>query len=199
MVPQKRFADADVQNCQWCDDMSKGIPMPETARAALLKSHLGVPMSEASRVALLKANTGRPCSVACREGTRKANTGRYRSPETLERMSIAQRGKRAGPLSGAWKGGVTPKNHLLRNSFEYMAWRKGVFERDGYICSICAKHGGDLEAHHINNFAEHGDKIFDIENGVTMCVPCHKRFHLIFGEQHNTLQELQTFVMVQGA
>jgi predicted restriction endonuclease len=64
-----------------------------------------------------------------------------------------------------------------RRSEEYKAWRKAVFERDNYTCQICESHGCKLNAHHIKSYAYHPQLRTDIENGVTLCVPCHKLMH----------------------
>lgn len=119
----------------------------------------------------------------------------HHTPEARARMSIIHR----GPLGSNWKGGLTSENDTVRRNVEYDTWRAAVYARDDYTCPICGKHGVDLEAHHIQNFAAHKDERLDVANGVTMCAPCHKRFHLIFGQKDNTLQELQTFVMIQEA
>lgn len=62
-----------------------------------------------------------------------------------------------------------------RNSHKYRMWRKSVIDRDG----ICAKCGSNhnLEAHHIKPFAKFPECRFDLENGVTLCKPCHIEEH----------------------
>ena len=94
-----------------------------------------------------------------------------------------------GNKSHFWKGGVTPVNHQIRNSFRYVAWRKAVFERDNYTCQMCGVRGGDLEVDHypqtfsqiINTFKIKSieeailcDALWDTKNNRTLCVKCHK-------------------------
>ena len=190
-----------------------GQPMSEASRVALLKANIGRHMTEANKKALIAAHLGWHHTEASNEANRLAHLGKKASPETRAKMSAAHMGNgvhmtpeghaalsaRRGPLCPAWKGGITPKNVVLHNSHEYAHWRRSVYQRDDFTCQVCGKRGGTLEAHHINNFAEHEDKRFDVDNGVTLCDPCHKKFHVLFGKQHNTLQELQTFVMAQEA
>ena len=76
-----------------------------------------------------------------------------------------------------WKGGVTPENQRQRSSAQAKAWRKSVFERDKYICQLCGKQGGKLNAHHIKPWAEHKDLRFEVGNGITLCEKCHKQIH----------------------
>ncbi len=78
-----------------------------------------------------------------------------------------------------WKGGITPQVIKLRNSPKYAQWRMNVFERDEFICQDCGYDKGHiLNAHHIIPFSEcikldWEEEIFDIDNGLTLCKPCH--------------------------
>lgn len=82
---------------------------------------------------------------------------------------------RKGSGNGNWKGGITPHNRRVRASDEYKAWRKAVFERDGYTCVWCGQVGYELHADHIKPFATHPDLRFEVSNGRTLCVECHKK------------------------
>lgn len=64
----------------------------------------------------------------------------------------------------------------FRNA-DYHEWRLGVYERDDYTCQQCFKKGVFLNAHHIKSWAEYPQYRFDIENGVTLCAPCHTKEH----------------------
>lgn len=54
-------------------------------------------------------------------------------------------------------------------------WRKKVFERDNYTCVLCNIRGGNLQADHIKPYSLYPDLRFDIDNGRTLCVICHKK------------------------
>jgi predicted nucleic acid-binding Zn ribbon protein len=69
---------------------------------------------------------------------------------------------------------TTPELELLRNSAEYRRWRTAVFERDDYTCQGCGIRGNELHADHIKSFAHHPELRFDLTNGRTLCVPCHR-------------------------
>lgn len=71
----------------------------------------------------------------------------------------------------------TSKAKLIRDSEEYKQWRSSVFQRDRWTCRICSQMGKDLHAHHIKSFAKHPELRFNIDNGSTLCVPCHKKQH----------------------
>jgi hypothetical protein len=63
-----------------------------------------------------------------------------------------------------------------RNAPEAHEWRRLVFERDGYRCQECGKAGG-LHAHHLKEWAKHPELRFDVDNGVSLCPPCHAKRH----------------------
>ena len=78
-----------------------------------------------------------------------------------------------GIKNARWRGGVTPINTAIRHSLEYKLWRNAVFERDGYACIWCGAKGY-LNADHIKPFADYPELRFAIDNGRTLCIPCHR-------------------------
>ena len=82
-----------------------------------------------------------------------------------------------------------PLYKAIREYYKYKRWRFRVFEKDTFTCQYCKKCGGDLEAHHIKPFLKiiienniktladacHCRELWDIENGITVCIPCHKK------------------------
>ena len=82
---------------------------------------------------------------------------------------------RKGEGNPSWKGGTTAEGIRIRGSAAFREWRKAVFERDNYTCQDCNNRGGDLEAHHIKEFAFYPELRFDVDNGQTLCVRCHRK------------------------
>lgn len=74
-------------------------------------------------------------------------------------------------------------------------WRKFILKRDKYKCQDCGlpvhcdyfsiptKIRPRLEAHHIKPVRETPGLIFDLDNGITLCLFCHKTRHLELREQ----------------
>ena len=123
-------------------------------------------------------NKGIPMSVETRKKVEHTffKKGFKHKPETI----IKFRNIRCGEQNNMWKGGVTPENKKIRQSSEYKEWRTSVFERDNYTCVICNVRSGKnckvtLNADHIKPFAVYPDLRFDITNGRTLCVECHKK------------------------
>lgn len=130
------------------------------------------------------------------EKIRIAAFGRKHTNSELRKMSESQLGKKRKPLtlehreklrvafSGKnthlWKGGVTSVNQLIRTSFQYRAWRISVFKRDNYSCTKCGKRSGNgravvLHADHIKPFAFFPELRFELSNGRTLCIECHRK------------------------
>lgn len=72
------------------------------------------------------------------------------------------------------KRGSTSKD---RRTAQYVAWRKAVYARDNATCQRCGKKECYVNAHHIRPWALFPADRFDVDNGVTLCVKCHKAVH----------------------
>jgi len=62
---------------------------------------------------------------------------------------------------------------MVRNGKEYYKWKARVNVRDNFICQECGKPGN--EAHHIKSWKENPKLRFDVSNGKTLCLDCHKK------------------------
>jgi len=125
--------------------------------------------------------------LSCAQKIEKQN------PELKKRMSILSRDQvlrqggipnarkfttenSSGSNSSTWQGGITPENMKIRLSSKMQEWRKEVLKRDDYTCRMCNQRGGDKEVDHIKPFAVYIDLRFDLENGRTLCKPCHRTY-----------------------
>lgn len=81
---------------------------------------------------------------------------------------------RSGENNTNYVDGRTPENKRQRNSKQYSEWRTSVFKRDNYKCVWCGS-VGDLNADHIKPFSKFPELRLDIDNGRTLCIPCHKK------------------------
>lgn len=75
----------------------------------------------------------------------------------------------------------------------HKSWSKQVMERDNYTCQICNKHGGNLNAHHLNGWDAFPEQRFDLDNGETLCEDCHKEFHSQYGYGDNTREQFNEY------
>lgn len=77
-------------------------------------------------------------------------------------------------------------------------WRVSVYKRDNYTCQCCGSRGGEINAHHIFNFADNPDVRTSIENGITFCSECHKDFHKRYGVRNTNGTQLNEFLSCRG-
>ncbi|MBD0372780.1 MAG: HNH endonuclease [Pyrinomonadaceae bacterium] len=110
-------------------------------------------------------------------------------------MSVHNKGKN----SARWKGGGSRDiRHTIMGSREYKDWRKSVYDRDGYTCQHCGDDkGGNLHAHHIKPVALYPELIFEVDNGLTLCNPCHVQLHKQMPSLHGK-SRLREFISEAG-
>ncbi len=64
----------------------------------------------------------------------------------------------------------------IRGSTRMTNWRNSILERDEFKCQLCGILGDkkSLRSHHIKKFSVFPELMFDILNGITLCIDCHK-------------------------
>lgn len=117
----------------------------------------------------LKTRLGAVLSEETREKIRQKALGRKIPPDVRKRMGSP------GSKNSGWIDGRTPEHKKQRRTVEYRLWREAVFKRDNFICQICGKRGGNLNADHIKPFAGFPELRTSIENGRTLCISCHRK------------------------
>ena len=137
-----------------------------------------------------------------KKGQTPWNKGRKLTKEERKKISDALP-KRLGEKAGNWRGGTTKLRVAIMGLKEYKKWRKAVFTRDNWTCQMCGRRRkrGDrviLHAHHIKPvyqiIKECGIKntkdalkckeLWDVSNGMTLCVSCHKQTPSYLVNQH---------------
>lgn len=93
------------------------------------------------------------------------NKGLPADPKVIEKLRLSHLGKEP-PNKGV-------RTSERRFSRKYKEWSNGVRLRDGK----CLKCGSEekLHAHHIKPWKASEDLRFDINNGMTLCQPCHAK------------------------
>lgn len=123
-----------------------------------------------------------PCYWESKKGSQGYWSGKKRSYEDRKKMSENRKGLTAKENHPKWKGGISSEYTSIRNSFEYKEWRRAVFIRDRWTCILCGYRSkgkikgqkrSDIEADHIKRFSEYPELRFAIDNGRTLCKPCH--------------------------
>lgn len=132
------------------------------------------PHTPETRQKIREAHLGRHYSLATefKKGQVAPRTGVTLSAETKRRISEAKKGQIP------WNKGLGTKSHaneLARKTLQARLWRISVFKRDDYTCQGCGDRGGELHAHHIKPFSTHPELRYELDNGVTLCVSCHRK------------------------
>lgn len=126
-----------------------------------------------------KKRTYSPCPIC-----KKEVMSRPSQPRIYCSRSCNAKGRK-GKKNGKYKGGVTPNARRVRTKDKYYIWQQLVLKRDNWTCQKCNKRGGKLEVDHIitladllknnpNPFDPNDDYFYNISNGQTLCIPCHK-------------------------
>lgn len=131
--------------------------------------------SEETKRKISLAHLGKIATLEQRKKLSEAHRGQRRphTESTKVKMREIALKRIADGTHNWWKGGITKLNKAIRNSSEYKLWRKAVFERDNYTCRFCKVRGGELQADHIKPFALFPELRFAIDNGRSLCKPCH--------------------------
>lgn len=103
--------------------------------------------------------------------------GKKQSQKVKQFLSQSRRGEN----NPAWKGGTTWASSKIRSSKIYREWANFIYEKDSFTCVTCGyKSKGkvkgvrlDIHADHIKSFTDFPELRFDLDNGRTLCVPCH--------------------------
>ena len=115
-----------------------------------------------------------------RHGVETRPTGSARghnrcTAKARSKMSLAKRGKYQGETNPNWRGGV-PNRDYDRNRYPAKDWAAKVKARDNWTCQKCGN-TESLHAHHIKRWKDYRHLRYDVDNGITLCPPCHARAH----------------------
>jgi len=164
---KRKIGDANRGKANVMKGQKWSVEIVKNMSIAQKKRFCEHPISDETKLKMSLAKKGNP-------SPRK----NYKQPkEAVEK----QRQKMIGLLSGnknpAWKGGKTPINAIERHSYKVDDWRKAVFNRDGFRCQLCGNTGIFINAHHIKLWSEYPNERHKIDNGITVCQPCHYWIH----------------------
>ncbi len=102
----------------------------------------------------------------------------------------------SGENNSNWNKSLSEEDRNdLRRYPEYYKWRNDVYSRDEHTCQSCGNtESGNLNAHHIENYSNNIGLRTDINNGITLCVDCHIKFHKTYGYTGNNKEQLNDFI-----
>ena len=169
-------------------ESQKGRIFSEEHKKNLSEAHKGVLLSDehkkklCGRIPHNKGNGSKTfnCEVCGKEVSDKPyRRSRFCSKEcTYEYMSIMD-----GDCHWNYTGKESRGEQTQRNWARYKRFKKKVHSRDKK-CIIChdAK-SKQFIAHHIIPWSENKDLRFNPDNGITLCIKCHKKLHTKCGQK----------------
>jgi len=179
---------------------NKNKKRSQKVRKKISKSIKALWQNSKYREHMSKAHKGKSSSMKGKSHTRETKEkiskqllGRRLSEITRKKIGEAKKKER----HWNWKGGITPINIKIRNSFKCKEWKNKVFVRNDWTCQKCKRRGVELQAHHILIFSQFPKLKFDINNGITLCKNCHGRFHKLYGRKINKTKELKDFLKIK--
>lgn len=101
-----------------------------------------------------------------------------------------------GPNSPRWRHDLSDEEREnRRDDVSQRRWREQIYARDGYTCQKCGdSKGGNLNAHHIIPHCADKTVAWRLDNGITLCAPCHKIFHSTYGLKKCNGDDLSVFL-----
>ena len=153
---------------------NKGIPHSEETRRNISRANTGHIAWNKGKKGCTPWNKGKLLPLAIRERQSLSHKGKRLSTDHKKAISLGLIGKFVGENNPAWRGGTSTERERLMGSLNYRAWREAVFSRDDFRCFDCGTRTGPLNAHHLYSWALFPRLRFVLENGITLCVPCHK-------------------------
>jgi len=117
------------------------------------------------------------------------------SKEHLENLSKSSwiKGK-FGKNSPMWNTDKTNEERRKQHSIPGINhWRKLIYKRDNKIC-VCCGSNKSVCAHHKDNFLDFKELRLSVDNGVCLCLNCHRKFHNLYGIKHTTKEMFENFM-----
>lgn len=110
-------------------------------------------------------------------GSKNPMFGKSRTPEEKRKISATRINTKVakGSNNPNWRGGISKPRKSEMATTAYKQWRLAVFTRDNYTCQGCGRRGGNLEADHIKPWAYFLELRYELDNGRTLCVSCHRQ------------------------
>lgn len=184
----------------WNKGLKGCYKLSEETKAKISANGTGLKRSEETRRKISEAIKGNKNNLGKKHSEETLQKMRENNKRAMKGKPAHNRGivgkyfhteewkkKYSGENHPNWRGGISGLNLRIRATHKYRLWRFDVFKRDKFTCLICGKNK-PLHVDHIKAFslilkeneikslrqAENCVELWDINNGRTLCIPCHK-------------------------
>ena len=172
-----------------------GIPVRhhnDTKRGARAKNRMDLPVDEV--IAMYAKDFQSAQTVADHYGISRGPIDRILKENGIPKKPMGKTRDYSGANHPNYRPSLTEKERDQRRDMNAQAeWRLKVYEADGHKCIKCDRNG-KLNSHHIFSHAYHPEKRWDVKNGATLCVYCHREFHSLYGIKRFTDADFRDFI-----
>jgi 5-methylcytosine-specific restriction endonuclease McrA len=128
---------------------------------------------------LIERNKSKKQRAIASKNAAKRNHRVWNNPEyeQLRHKILKSIKPKFGDKNSNWNENLTEEDRKKnRETEEYKNWRLSVYKRDKYSCVICES-TKKINAHHICSYLVNKENRIQVENGITLCLKCHKAYH----------------------
>jgi hypothetical protein len=135
------------------------------------------------------------------QSLKKSLIGLKRSEECKKhiRENNWMRGK-IGDKSPVWNFNKTDLERKIKHAISGIGfWKTFIKQKYNYQCQnpkcnhVGKLNDGSIHVHHLNNFHIFKEQRTDIDNGIVLCIKCHKLLHKIYGK-YTTNEHFNKFI-----
>lgn len=157
---------------------NKGLKCPQIGIKLIgNKNGRGSKQSEENKNKLRLLRLGKQLSLETKLKISKALIGKKQSTELRLKKSVRMSGKNNPFYKDGKSKERKSERQIEMRGIRYRMWRESVFKRDDYTCCICSERGKKLNADHIKTWKNHPDERYNVDNGRTLCIDCHRNIH----------------------
>ena len=169
----------------------KGFRHSEETKGKMSLAQKGKTVSEETKSKISLARKGFRHLEESKRKISLSHTGKHLSDDTKKKIGAAVKGTK----NPNWNPTLTDEDRQHKRQYTaYHEWRLAVYERDSYTCRKCGnKKSSPLNAHHIEGYSFNKELRTEVENGITLCVPCHKYFHRVYGRR-SSIEKVNNFL-----
>ena len=201
---EEKMAAADIGKLMGCTHrpiaarlVEMGVEMRhhnDTKRGAKSKNRIEIDPDTVLEMYSVKYASGQ--TVADAFGVSRQVIDRILKEAGAVKKPIGETRDFTGENSPRWRKDLAPEEReRRRDTHKHNIWRMQIYARDNYTCQKCRDStGGNLNAHHIVPHSVDKKVAWDLDNGITLCKPCHMGFHRKYGYTKCTRADLEAFL-----
>lgn len=170
----------------------------DTKRGAKARNRIELDAKKVIKLYLTRFESGQ--TVADHFGVERGVIDRILRENKIPKKPMSETRNFWGEKSPNWRADLTEEDRAKRRDmYQQAEWRAKVYARDNFTCQKCGDdEGGNLNAHHIEPHCRNREAAWDVNNGITLCAPCHRAFHSRYGLKRCTRADLNEYIEISA-